>query len=131
MKSVECGTPRLSVAGPGIAGASAPASTVSWRGLSGHHRGAESQGQARLRRTPFGWRLLDGGFEQTKGDRSKMVKHQEEQRVLKQMLRLRRKELGARRIAVDVNQRSDSTEASHPKAGSWCGCRGRRELERT
>ena len=57
------------------------------------------QGRARSRFVPFGWRSAGGGIENTSGDRREHVPHPVEQAALTRILRLRKKGLGARRIA--------------------------------
>lgn len=64
-----------------------------------------AEGRARSSRLPFGYRVKGSADTRLKaGDRSPLVKHAGEQRVLREMLALRESGLGARRIARTLNE---------------------------
>lgn len=71
------------------------------------------EGRARSKRTPIGWRTADGETEVQRGDRRPLVEHPDEQRVLHRIQRLRRRGLGARRIARALNEAG----LVHPRSG--------------
>ena len=64
------------------------------------------EGRARSRFVPFGTRNADGGTEQVKGDRRRLVPYEAEQRVLARIVALRDAGQGARRIARALNAES-------------------------
>jgi hypothetical protein len=60
-------------------------------------------------------RTADGGTENRKGDRSPLVAHVDEQAALKRILRHRKQNKGARRIAAALNRRG-----ANPRSGkAW------------
>ncbi len=72
------------------------------------------QGRGRSRFTPYGWRTAEGNAEVRKGDRGRLVRHTEEQRVLRRMLRLRDGEHGVQAIADTLNDSAVLTRAGKP-----------------
>jgi DNA invertase Pin-like site-specific DNA recombinase len=63
-----------------------------------------SQGRARSRFTPYGWRTGEGGTEQRKGDRDVLVEEPQEQRILRRMLDLQAQGEGPSAIALCLNR---------------------------
>jgi site-specific DNA recombinase len=89
------------------------------------------EGRARSRFVPYGYRTADGKTElpprrpDGPADRRPLVKHEGEQAVLKRIASLRKKGLGARRIAHALNKAKMLTRAGEP----WTYRRCRRVLE--
>lgn len=78
------------------------------------------EGRGRSRYTPYGWRTKDGKTQLPKRrpdgppDRRPLVRHDGEQAVLRKIASLRKKGLGARRIAHALNRAHLSTRAGKP-----------------
>jgi DNA invertase Pin-like site-specific DNA recombinase len=66
------------------------------------------EGRVRSGRLPFGYRTEanPNSVRAVAGDRSRLVEHAEEQRLLRRILELRARDLGARRIAREMTKRS-------------------------
>lgn len=71
-------------------------------------------GRARSRCVPYGYRTRDGGTEQVKGDRRQLALDHAEQAVLKRIAALRKRGLGARRIAHALNKAKLLTRSGQP-----------------
>jgi DNA invertase Pin-like site-specific DNA recombinase len=72
------------------------------------------EGRGRSRFTPYGWRTADGEAENRKGDRSPLVAHPDEQAALKRIIRHRKQEKGARRIAAALNRQGANPRSGKP-----------------
>lgn len=74
------------------------------------------QGRARSRFTPYGWRTPSGDETTAGGGRLELVPHAAEQRVLRRIVGLRDRGLGARRIAAELNRRGANPRSGKPWA---------------
>ncbi len=68
----------------------------------------------RSRFIPYGWRTAHGGVQAVRGDRAPLVKHPEEQRALRRMIRLREKGEGPQAIANRLNAAGLRTRVGKP-----------------
>jgi len=74
------------------------------------------EGRNRSGRIPFGYRTKANPdkTQAVAGDRTPLVKHSAEQQLLRRMLQLRRRGLGARRIARTLNNRGHNPRTGRP-----------------
>ena len=72
------------------------------------------EGRPRSRFIPYGWRTARGGIKAVRGDRAPLVKHPEEQRALRRMIRLREKGEGPQAIADRLNAAGLRTRVGKP-----------------
>ncbi len=81
--------------------------TISERTVAGLEAIAR-QGRSRSRFTPYGWRTARGSTKTLKGDRAPLVKHPEEQRTLRRMMRMRDRDKSDQTIADVLNRERQS-----------------------
>jgi site-specific DNA recombinase len=72
------------------------------------------EGRSRSRDLPFGWRTATGETKTAKGDKARIIKHSEEQRVLAKMLRMDKKGDGPQKIANALNESGSLTRNGKP-----------------